>query len=126
MLSKYPVTKLASVLASVMLFVLLWGAIAVVGWSGGSSDATADPATVAVPAVATPAPTPAPPVTIRRTVVVRRIHESGAGTGATAAPPPPSAPPPAAAPAPAGPPPQPAPVPAPKANPAPVTKTRGS
>ena len=126
MFKKYPVTKLASVLASVMLFVLLWGAIAVVGWSGAGSDSAADNATVAVPETAAPQPTPTPAVTIKRTVVVRRIHESGAG--GPAAPPLASAPPPAVAPAPAAPPPQSAPAPAlaPAPKPAPVTTTRGS
>ena len=124
MLSKYPVTKVVSVLASVMLFVLLWGAIAVVGWSGGGSDPAADPATVAVPEAAVPAPT-APPVTIKRTVVVRRIHQPAGGvTNAAPSPNPPTSRV-AAAPAPAAPPPQPA-APAPKPAPAPVTKTRGS
>ena len=60
MLRKYPVTKLASVLASVMLFVLLWGAIAVMGWDGSSSSETTDPAAVAVPEQAAPAPQPTP------------------------------------------------------------------
>src|SRR3990172_11452880 len=99
MFSKYPVTKLASILASVMLFVLLWGAIAVVGWDGAGSDKAADPAAVAVPVgSAAPPPTPAPQVTIKRMVVVRRIHESGGGTGASAVAPPPRAPPPPAGP----------------------------
>src|SRR3972149_5833681 len=103
MMSKNPVTKVASVLASVMLFVLLWGAIAAVGWGGAGSVETADPAAGSVPGeAAAPERTPplAPPVTIKRTVVVTRIHQSAGSTDAAAAPPPPSAPPPAAAPAP--------------------------
>jgi len=123
MMGKNPVTKVASVLASVMLFVLLWGAIAAVGWGGAGSVETADPAAVAVPEAAAPAPSP-PPVTIKRTVVVRRIHQADGSTDASAAPPP------AAAPAPVAPPPQPAPPPAPapepKPNATPVTKTKGS
>jgi len=124
-MGKNPVTKIASVLASVMLFVLLWGAIAAVGWGGAGSDEATDPAAVAVPEAAAPAPAPtAPQVTIKRTVVVRRIHQADGSTDASGAPPP------AAAPAPAAPPPQPAPqpapAPAPNAKPAPVTKTKGS
>src|SRR3990172_11617046 len=107
MFSKYRVTKVASILTSVMLFVLLWGAIAMVGWDGSSSDGTTDPAAVAVPEQAAPAPTPAPApqVTIKRVVVVRRIHESGGGASAVA--PPPSAPPPPPVRAPPPPPPPP-------------------
>src|SRR3990172_7849227 len=124
MLSKNPVTKIASVLASVMLFVLLWGAIAVVGWSGSGSVETADPAAVAVPEAAAAAPAPtAPQVTIKRTVVVRRIHQSDGSTDASAAPPPALAAAPAAPPQPA-PAPAPAPAPPPKPHPAPRTKTK--
>jgi len=82
MIGKNPVTKVASVLASVMLFVLLWGAIAAVGWGGAGSDEATDPAAVAVPEAAAPAPAPtAPQVTIKRTVVVRRIHRPGGCAG---------------------------------------------
>src|SRR3989304_3022524 len=90
MFRKYPVTKVASILASVMLFVLLWGAIAVVGWDGAGSDVTADPAAVAGPAGAGP-PAPRPPPPRRRAAVTRpggpaAATSSGPGARAEACP----------------------------------------
>jgi hypothetical protein len=137
MITKFALSKLAVIGVSLAVFIALWSLVEALGWSGG---ATAEPAPLpAAPAVAAPSPTPAapPPVIIRQTTIVRRIHASTSGDG-TGAPPAADAPPasasaaPAQAPVAAAPPPQPqapapqAPAPIPQPPAPPVTSTRPS
>lgn len=125
MLTKFPKSKLAAVLASALAVLVIWGALAWPGWSEGSaaSETTAAQQTGAGPTSAAPPAAPAPegqpPVIIRRVYVVTR----GSGDAAPpvrnevpAAPPPPAVS--AQAPSPAAPPTQP--------QPQPITQSRGS
>ena len=83
-------TKAALIVASLLLFVMLWGLIAQVGWSGASSDDVAVvQETVGVEETG-PAAEPAPEVIIRKVYVIRRIHqvaEEPAQAAVPAAPP---------------------------------------
>lgn len=137
MITKFPLTKLTVIGVSLAVFIALWSLVEALGWSGG---ATAEPALLpAAPVVAAPSPTPPlqPPVIIRQTTIVRRIHASTSGDGsdgplAADAPSTSSSAPPAQAPVAAAPPPQSQPPAsqAPASNPQPtrppVTSTRPS
>jgi len=139
MLTKFRLSKITSLVASALLFFTLWGVIEAAGWSGAAAT---PPAPAAVSFAQEPVPTEPPPVIVERTIIVRRLIDtgpasptsSGAQPGAQIVPAAPgAAPPPAAAPAqPAAPPPAavappPAPVaPPPPPAPVPVASTRAS
>ncbi|MEX1253759.1 MAG: hypothetical protein WEE64_05400 [Dehalococcoidia bacterium] len=135
MITKFALSKLTVIGVSIVVFVALWSLVEALGWSGG---ATAQPAPLpAAPVVAAPSPTSPPPVIIRQTTVVRRIHVSTSGDGgarpvAADSPSAGSSAPAPQAPVAAAPPPQPQ-APAPQAPaevaqpvPAPVTSTGAS
>jgi hypothetical protein len=147
MLTKFRLSKITSLAASALLFFTLWGVIEAAGWSG---SAATPPAPAAVWTAQEPVATEPPPVIVERTIIVRRLIDTGPAPATTSgAPPDPgaqiapvapgAAPPPAAAPAqpgapppaaiappsaPAAPPPPPPPPPAPA--PVPVASTRAS
>lgn len=94
MLTKYPKTKLATIAASVLALVIIWGALAWPEWSAGSAarDAAAT-AGVSDAGAAPQAPPPDPqtPVILRRVYIITRSSASAASPTLAPAP---TAPPP--------------------------------
>ena len=126
-MTRFRGSKLVTLLASGLVFALLWGVIGEVGWSGAGPDKASDPVAASRPAAGapTPSPTPQEQTIIRRIHVVRRIQEGAAAP----APQRQSVAAPAPTPVPAEPPPPvtaPAPAPTPCPKKGAVACSRGS
>jgi len=79
-MTKFLGSKLVTLVASGLVFVILWGVIGEVGWSGAEPDQGNDAVAASEPAAGVPATPPAPQeqTIIRRTHVVGRIQEGSA------------------------------------------------